>query len=483
MDMKASQRDVLDQIVRCARANPFGAERITEDARLLGGNAPEDEKERSKAIAAFVADFLGSFPQRARFDQASGELQERLFIAHLLDVYFQLVPDFDDLVDKQLAMPEASLPVPFYPRAIKDMEARGFEPERARRVFEIFFQFQRAVRFLRQFLPGRSQPMVEFRATLWRNLFSDDLILYESTLWNRMDDFSVLILGETGTGKGAAARTLGGAGFIPFDEKAKRFSEPFTQAFVAINLSAYPETLIESELFGHRKGAFTGAIEDHAGAFRRCRPYGVVFLDEIGDVRVPVQIKLLQVLQDRTYTPVGGRDDLPFNGRVIAATHQPIEDLRREGRFRNDFFYRLSSDVIRVPTLRERVAADPDELTQLVSVLLMRTLGDVDGRTLDQVCSALHTGVPSTYGWPGNVRELEQAVRRIVITGEYRGDPLATGQAQSDQYFESGIWSAQELLTRYCRMLYDRWGTYEEVARRAELDRRTVKKYIEGPSD
>ena len=127
-----------------------------------------------------------------------------------------------------------------------------------------------------------------------------------------------MLLGETGTGKGTAAAAIGRSGYIPFDERQGRFAESFMRGFIALNLSQFPETLIESELFGHRKGAFTGAVEAHQGVLARCSPYGAIFLDEIGDVPVPVQIKLLQVLQERTFCPVGSHEA----GAVSRARHR-----------------------------------------------------------------------------------------------------------------------------------------------------------------
>src|SRR5204862_3927116 len=160
---------------------------------------------------------------------------------------------------------------------------------------------------------------------------------------------------ETGTGKGSAAAAIGRSLFSPYAAGERRFLANFTDTFIAINLSQFPETLIESELFGHRKGSFTGAIDHHQGVFERCSAHGALFLDEIGEVGVPVQIKLLQVLQERTFTPLGGREKKRFSGRVIAATNRALTELRRAGRFRDDLYYRLCSDVIRVPTLRERL--------------------------------------------------------------------------------------------------------------------------------
>src|SRR5438552_12916529 len=185
-------------------------------------------------------------------------------------------------------------------------------------------------------LIGQSPCMKELRRHLWNNIFTHDVRCYDRYLWNRMEDFSTLLLGETGTGKGTAAAAIGRSGFIPFDEKKGCFAESFTRGFIALNLSQYPETLIESELFGHKKGAFTGAIEAHEGIFSRCSAYGAIFLDEIGEVSASLQIKLLQVLQERTFSPVGSHETLRFRGRVIAATNQPIDHLRQ--RIRDDFF-------------------------------------------------------------------------------------------------------------------------------------------------
>src|SRR5262249_1354066 len=145
------------------------------------------------------------------------------------------------------------------------------------------------------------------------------------------------------------------------------------------------------------------------------------FLDEIGEVAAPIQIKLLQVLQERTFSPVGGHEKLRFRGRVIAATNQPLDLLRGNKLFRDDFFYRLSSDVITVPTLRQRLQESPAELEFLVRHLVTRLLGDSAADMTALVLEGLARGVGRDYSWPGNVRELEQAVRRILLTNQYEG--------------------------------------------------------------
>jgi len=313
-------------------------------------------------------------------------------------------------------------------------------------------------------------------------VFTHDIRLYERHLWNRMEDFSTMLLGDTGTGKGTAAAAIGRSGFIPFDEKRGVFAESFTSSFTALNLSQFPETLIESELFGHRKGAFTGAVEAHEGIFARCSPHGAIFLDEIGDASVPVQIKLLQVLQERTFTPVGSHEKLRFHGRVIAATNKPLDKLRQAGQFRDDFFYRLCSDVITVPTLQQRIAEELVELDDLIALIVQRITGEASPEMVATVRDVVDSSLGKNYAWPGNVRELEQAVRRILLTKDYRGDhrnvaPDLCGRLQAG--LAEGSLDADALLAGYCGLLYDRHGTFEEVARRTNLDRRTVKAYIE----
>jgi len=273
---------------------------------------------------------------------------------------------------------------------------------------------------------------------------------------------------------------MGRSEYIPYLRDKRRFATNFTTSFIAINLSQFPESMIESELFGHRKGSFTGAIDHHAGVFERCDAHGALFLDEIGEVSVPVQIKLLRVLQDRTFTPLGSHEPRRFAGRVIAATNLPWAQLRARGRFRDDFYYRLCSDVIQVPTLRQRIAESRSELDDLVRVVVRRIAGEGQHDLESIALEAIHRDVPRDYAWPGNVRELEQAVRRILVTGRYAIDP-GDAASQPQEFSElagSGQLSAKDLLGHYCAMLYRQLGTYADVAQRTGLDRRTARKYI-----
>ena len=344
------------------------------------------------------------------------------------------------------------------------------------RYFGLFFQLRRAYYFIDRALVGPSRSMAELRRALWNCVFTEDARLYDAYLWNRMEDFSTLLLGETGTGKGAAAAAVGRSGFIPFEPRTGRFAERFTATFTAANLEQFPEGVLESELFGHRKGAFTGATDRHHGLFERCSPYGSLFLDEIGEASVSIQIKLLKVLQERNFSPVGSHQEQRFSGRLIAATNRSLKELR-EGGFRDDFYYRLSSQVVTVPPLRRRIAESGEELPRLVELLLARTLGESHPELTERVLEVIRRDVPPDYPWPGNVRELEQSVRRVLLAQSCRPETVeAMGWGRA---MEEGSLTAQQLLAEYCAMLHRRYGTYEEVARRTELDRRTAKKYVQ----
>ena len=324
--------------------------------------------------------------------------------------------------------------------------------------------------------------MKELRRQLWNNVFTTNIEFYNDHLWDRMEDFSTLILGETGTGKGTAAAAIGRSGFIPYDEKRQQFAESFTRAFIALNLSQFPENLIESELFGHKKGAFNGAVDYYEGILDRCSPHGAILLDEIGEVTIPGQIKLLQVLQEREFSPVGSHERHRFHGRVIAATNRPLEEMRNMGLMRDDFYYRLCSDIIRVPPLRQRIQEERSELDDLLAHTVKRLLGKASPQIVRMVKRIINDQLGDDYTWPGNVRELEQCLRRVLLNRSYSGEKFTLkGDLLSElaDAIRSGEADAQQLLSGYCRLLYQRHGTFEEVSRRVKLDRRTVKKYIQ----
>ncbi len=473
--------EFFKMIAEAAFSNPFGDKRVEIDRQIVGADETVHWHSTLEPLLRKLAEHIDALKKSGGIviDRNGKEEVRAIGISVLFHIFHRYMERFDQLIEDQINAGDESVRAPFAFQCLEDLIEYGFKREDARRYVAMFYQIRRAYYFISTGLVGESPVMKKLRAQLWDNIFTHEIAWYESCLWDRMEDFSTLLLGETGSGKGAAAAAIGRSGFIPFNPNTQKFEESFTRAFVSINLSQYPESLIESELFGHRKGAFTGAIEKHEGIFSRCSAYGAIFLDEIGDVSIPIQIKLLQVLQERTFSPVGSHEKLRFKGRVIAATNKSIDELRRTGEFRDDFYYRLCSDIITVPPLRERIRETPKELEMLASHLLERICGS-DLKL--PIIGKLKEDVGRNYAWPGNVRELEQAIRRIMITGSYTGDAAVESQSDSslEQAMESGNLSAKELVEKYCRDLYDVYGNYGEVARRTGLDWRTVKKNVQG---
>ncbi len=207
---------------------------------------------------------------------------------------------------------------------------------------------------------------------------------------------SVMLLGASGTGKELLARGL------------HHSSDRRDKAFVAINCAAIPENLLESELFGHEKGSFTGAVKTTEGKIEQAHG-GTLFLDEVGDIPMPLQVKLLRFLQERTIERIGGRKAIEVDTRIVCATHQDLEAMIGQGTFREDLFYRLAEIVVKIPTLAER----PGDAVLLAKAFLKRFAEEMNPQVKGFAPDAL--AAIDGWNWPGNVRELENRVKRAVI--------------------------------------------------------------------
>ena len=212
-------------------------------------------------------------------------------------------------------------------------------------------------------------------------------------------DVSVMLLGASGTGKELLARGV-------HESSARREG-----AFVAINCAAIPENLLESELFGHEKGAFTGAVRTTEGKIELA-DRGTLFLDEVGDIPLPLQVKLLRFLQERTIERIGGRKPIAVDTRIVCATHQNLEAMIGAGTFREDLFYRLAEIVVKIPTLAER----PGDAVLLAKHFLARFTREMNPKVKGFAPDAL--AAIDNWSWPGNVRELENRIKRAVIMAD-----------------------------------------------------------------
>ncbi len=224
-------------------------------------------------------------------------------------------------------------------------------------------------------------------------------------------DATALITGESGTGKELVARAI------------YHHSQRNSQTFLAINCAAIPENLLESELFGHEKGAFTGATAQRIGKFEQCN-HGTIFLDEIGDMTLSTQAKILRVLQSGAFERVGGNQPLQVDVRVIAATHKPLEQAVAAREFREDLFYRLNVVRVQIPPLRER----RDDIPLLVNYFLKK-FAQAQGRAPKSILPAAEEML-ERFRWPGNVRELENVVQRATVMA--KGDVILPGDLSAD---------------------------------------------------
>lgn len=338
------------------------------------------------------------------------------------------------------------------------------------KVFALFVQIVRA--FLRIFenVLGSSKPAGRLRAAIWQSLFTHDMSRYGRTLSTRMGEFATLITGPSGTGKEVVAKTIAACRFQPFDERTLTFPHEADALFLPINIAALTPTLVESELFGHRKAAFTGATADRKGYLEACPALGGVFLDELGEMSLEVQVKLLRVIETRQFTPVGDTQPQRFEGKLLAATNTNLAEAIAKGKFREDLYFRLCSDVIETPPLSKQLEESPQVLEELVRYMSFRSGGD-EAFTQFAI-NWIETNLKHHH-WPGNYRELEQCIRNLLVRGEYHPSK-SVNQTWLEQAREGQL-TADELLTAYCRHVHNQTGTYEATATRLNLDRRTVR--------
>lgn len=375
----------------------------------------------------------------------------------------EFYPDFEDNVRHILFPPGVTLP-------------HDDPPEH---LFSFFFQMNRAFVNIFHYLVGSSQAAARLRGSIWQSIFTHDLRRYRRVMFERMSDIPTLITGPSGTGKELVARAIGLARYIPFDPQQRAFREDFTGQFHALNLSAMSPTLIESEMFGHKKGAFTGALEDRQGWFEVCGATGCVFLDEVGDVEPAIQVKLLRVLQTREFQRLGEVRPRKFSGKIIAATNRDLGAAMRDGSFRQDLYYRVCADHIVTPSLIQQIGSAADELRELIHFISERMAGAEAESLTTEVMDYVERDLGLDYHWPGNFRELEQCVRNVLIRKEYRPTMRPRAAQGFLEEASEGLLTAEQLLRGYCKLMYEKTGSYSEAARRLELDRRTVKAKVE----
>ena len=470
-----SERPVVTALASLADANPFLAGRVDLERQALGrGFTATGEVWRVEASLDGVNPNLPRLS--AQVEAFARELRRRLAAGARADredllryealVRYLLYARFASDVEELLRVPGRELP---YPVDAPQLFAWGYQIRRA-----FHHTFRR--------IYGASMPAARLRAAVWQSIFTFDSGRYRRALFERMGDIPTLVVGESGTGKELVARAIALSRFVPFDAATRCFRADYTGLFHALNVAALSPTLVESELFGHRRGAFTGAIADREGWLESCGPLATVFLDEIGELDAGIQTKLLRALESRVFQRIGETRERRFSGKIVAATNRDLALEMAEGRFRSDFYYRLCADVIRTPTLREQLADAPEDLHNLLLVIARRVVGVEEAEPLaGELAEWVLRSLGRDYAWPGNVRELEQCVRNWLVRREYR--PAAIAQPGPERVLADAVargeLGADELLVRYCTLVYAREGSYERAARRLGLDRRTVKARVD----
>jgi DNA-binding NtrC family response regulator len=517
-----SERDFLITLSEICYCNPFSPRRIELERQILGSEFDEAQAAWSKRVGLDDVDRLNVQRLRAKAESVATELRERfdganaqpggapepdacqLYVDLILYLLFDryMLPLFSVFMEtnplpgeRPSGISQSTHGVPFWDAFQKDfhhfvdvLPAEEKAGETAEHWLACFSQVQRAFSHIYHSVVGYSQPSIALRATIWESIFTHDLKRYRRALFAKMADFTTLVCGPSGTGKELVAQAVGLSRYIPFDGKKKQFVGDCVTSFFPLNLSALSPTLIESELFGHCKGAYTGAVQDRSGWLELCPELGTVFLDEIGELEGALQVKLLRVLQSRRFQRLGETQDRIFAGKVIAATNRNLEEEMQAGRFREDLYYRLCSDIVRTPSLAEQISDSREAASDLVKFIATKIAGEEESETLTaDVMDWIETHLGWDYPWPGNIRELEQCVRNILIRREYRpAHNPKTSPAGADNWQVPATWkldslelSAADLLSRYCTLAYQRLGSYEAAAAQLGLDRRTVKSKVD----
>ena len=483
---------LLTKIDEMAFTNPFGGRRDQLETEILARLGRESSASGGNQL--FTRDFnqvlrwirIGEerLLQGVYKEFVSGSGVERLASLAYFSLYHELVEDLDRLFEDREGNPVLNRKLfgkierGIRKRVSLTSPARNPLWENPAHLFACFYQLRRAFQCISREIVGTSKPVRDLRVRVWESVFTQDMLGYQQWMHESVGKFPTLVTGPTGSGKEVVARAIGLSRFIPYDAQSGQFASQPRESFRPVNLSALTETLIESELFGHRKGSFTGAIRDRPGIFKSAGRYGTVFLDEIGEVPESIQVKLLRILQSGEFQSIGEEKNSFFEGKIIAATHRDMKREVRKGRIREDFFYRICGDQVNTVALKDIVKAQPAEIAKSVRFICSKLFGDDAAEELSlRVVDRLGELVPNAYQWPGNFRELEQAVRNVIVRNEFVPVELEDSPCEIERTYLGSEVSLDKWNQLYAAKAYENFGSYREAARRLQVDQRTLKKW------
>ena len=508
-----SQLVQAEWLSRVGYTNPFLADRIELEARVLGDDFVRSSARIQYQPRSSVDEmFPNAGPLRQLTERLVDKMRSKLLAAYDASEQERII--YRDLAMYALYTRYMSrvVDVPFdrYGQRLQQDVAKSFADfcNSFRHYFELpgqqipnvpaveivfagLFQIERAFFHVFRYIIGGTLEAARLRAAVWQSVFTHDMQRYSRGLFRVMGEIPTLITGPSGTGKELVARAIAYSRFVEFDSKSKRFVTDYQTSFYGLNVSALSSELIESELYGHVKGSFTGASCDRAGILDPavCRPEDTVFLDEIGELDPRIQVKLLRVLQEREFQRVGDVEVQRFVGKVVAATNRDLALEMREGRFREDLYYRLCADRIETPSLRSQLQESQDDLVNFVRFIARQFLAgmedEIESLTADSI-NWIQENLGPDYPWSGNIRELEQCVRSVMIRGRYSPPRIdEVGDRETLHWRErfladvrTGRLTRAQLDQAYCKLVYEQLGNYEAAAERLGVDSRTVRRFV-----
>ena len=481
-----NEREIFSALALLALGNPFLPLRIALERLILRdqfvnpgnfmspGSSPRVTHENIALITALVGRMLPPIRDRYKAGAQPNAADRAIYLACCL---YRLYDTYDTRL--QTLIDGKTCAAPFYDAYLADYEHYlGFLPKApdlpsAVRLFEILYQIRRAFHYIYTEVRGVSLPTALLRARIWDAIFGGPLDDYGLHQWDRRHRISTLIQGPSGTGKELVANAIARSGYVPFNVKTKKFAD-HDNYYAALNLLAFSAGLLESELFGHRKGAFTGASRDKKGLLATVPRFGSVLLDEAAEIEPRMQIQLLRLLQERTFRRVGDEGhEIELHARILTATHRNPAEWMALGRLREDFFRRICMLKIVTPSLRERFDDSPAEVRELVRVVAVDLFGpQTTDALVDQVEAWIHGHMPH-HAWTGNMREMQQCVAEVKASGAYVPEKPDAAVALALQFHAASA-SLAEVDRRYAELALARLGSRAEAARILQIDVRTL---------
>ncbi|MEM0966025.1 MAG: sigma 54-interacting transcriptional regulator [Verrucomicrobiota bacterium] len=440
-------------------------------------------EERIAAIIEVLDPFEAEVGRQIAADTLPTRFKEPAAYSCLSRLYHETIVDLDKIVEAGGTQSAVNRRVfrkfseKFAPRKTvisAAEESAWLEPAH---LFACFFQLRRAFNQIERSVTGHAKPVQDLRGRIWESIFTRDMKRFQLWMFQAVGRFPTLVLGPSGSGKELVSRAIGQSRFLSYDSGSALFSNETQPTFYPVNLSALSPTILESELFGHVRGSFTGAHTDRKGLFETAGDSGCVFLDEIGDVGQDLQVKLLRLLQSGEFQRIGESRTQSFGGKVIAATNRDLGAEMKAGRFREDLFYRLCGDQVRTPSLHSILLDEPDDLERFVYFVCRNLFGESASATVaPEISESLRDQIPDGYGWPGNFRELEQAIRNIVVTGRYEiGDPSEAPEIT--RLYQSAEIPLSDWVGLYARRAREVHRTTRKAADILGVDPRTLQKH------